>query len=1065
MLLGVGRRSRNRTPWDRRQHSGTTFMCQFIQYSNSDSDASPVTFWKTDPPDNGISARGAACKTTRCVLGSEPPKKYNAGQGDRGGGMADHQREEVLNVVLAESLSAFGIQAAPETIQRKKANGHGRALPDVLIDYRGMRIAIEGKYDTAASAQDVVARQAKERISSGIAQISLAVQYPGALRSCPFSRLSRDISSARFKFSVFSEVDSGRWHEGGIADVLTEIRRAHERMCNEDVVQQAAESIKGCLDGVARLFASNKGVCAELSNVLGIGEAGKEDQDTKARRIDTITRIAALTLENAFIFQEQLAASGVRNVIPLRDLLRQKDVISKALETWEWICKHVNYVPIFRLASDILAKIPGGSASNGAVRVLAEKAVEVSTNQAALRHDLMGRIYHYLLHEAKYLGTYYTSVPAATILGKLALQPDNWPGIRFGEEKDLKNLRVVDLTCGTGTLLMAACQALSDNFIVSSARSNKSITERRLARLHAVLMESVMHGYDVLPSAIHLTASTLSLLAPEVLFHKLHLYSMPLSFKNGKSFLGSLEFLEQRRSPTQFSLFDSETAATEPRRFTKKGLAGAPAELPETDLFLMNPPFTRSVGDNLLFGNVPEQQRVEMQKELKARVARAQFSASITAGLGSVFVALADKYLKENGRLAFVLPGAMATGIAWEETRRLIQERYHLEYVIVSHEPGRWNFSENTELSELMFIARKLKPGESNDDLLTKFVNLWRNPSNPGDALAVARLIRTTEPARVMGRSNGVAALSELGRKYGEVIAVPMQSLRQIWWPTAFAQTELTRLAHSLRQGKLSLPGVRGTWNVPLVPLYQVAELGPDRRDIHDGFNKVDSRTAYKCFWNHDATTTLCMSQKPNSYLSPRSKPAPGRTGIRDVSLLWPKAGALLFSETTWLITQRLCAIVLDAPVLSNTWWPVSLRKPDPRKDKALALWQNSTLGLTTLIMSRVPSKGAWIKFRKPSLQLMPVLNVDALSTRQLDDLAAKFDYLAKWEVQAFSKMADDDVRAAIDLAVTSALELPDITALREMLGREPVVTDKSLFTADMPAEQAKTPQMELLFA
>src|SRR6266481_3646462 len=45
----------------------------------------------------------------------------------------------------------------------------------------------------------------------------------------------------------------------------------------------------------------------------------------------------------------------------------------------------------------------------------------ICRQQAALRHDLMGRIYHWLLHDAKFLGTYYTSVSAATLLLKIAL--------------------------------------------------------------------------------------------------------------------------------------------------------------------------------------------------------------------------------------------------------------------------------------------------------------------------------------------------------------------------------------------------------------------------------------------------------------------------------------------------------------------------------------------------------------------------------------------------------------------------------------------------------------------
>ena len=47
--------------------------------------------------------------------------------------------------------------------------------------------------------------------------------------------------------------------------------------------------------------------------------------------------------------------------------------------------------------------------------------------QAAFRHDLMGRIYHWLLHHAKYLGTYYTSVSSATLLLKTVPDTDPAP--------------------------------------------------------------------------------------------------------------------------------------------------------------------------------------------------------------------------------------------------------------------------------------------------------------------------------------------------------------------------------------------------------------------------------------------------------------------------------------------------------------------------------------------------------------------------------------------------------------------------------------------------------------
>ena len=118
----------------------------------------------------------------------------------------------------------------------------------------------------------------------------------------------------------------------------------------------------------------------------------------------------------------------------------------------------------------------------------------------------------------------------------------------------------------------------------------------------------------------------------------------------------------------------------------------------------MNPPFVRSVGGNLLFGSLPDE-RGSLQTELKTRVK--EICANVTAGLGSVFVALADRRLEKDGRLAFVLPAAVVSGESWAPTRKLIADRFHLEIVIASHDAERPNFSENTDLSEVLFIARK----------------------------------------------------------------------------------------------------------------------------------------------------------------------------------------------------------------------------------------------------------------------------------------------------------------------------------------------------------------------
>ena len=296
----------------------------------------------------------------------------------------------------------------------------------------------------------------------------------------------------------------------------------------------------------------------------------------------------------------------------------------------------------------------------------------------------MGRIYHWLLHEAKYLGTYYTSVSAATLLMKLTFAA-KWKQ-DFSDPVELASFKVADLACGTGTLLMASAQAISDVYIRERADQGLPLDIKDMSTLHRALMENVLHGYDVLPSAVHLTASTLAMLAPEVAFVRMGLFVMPLGMDHGIPKLGSLDFLDTNEIQTQMALDYSHTDAVR----TGAGSSYATkATVPALDLCVMNPPFVRSVGGNLLFGSLPDE-RGRLQTELKRRVK--EIGASATAGLGSVFVALADRWLKPGGRLAFVFPAALASGEAWGDTRKLIAEKYHLETVISSHDAVRAQF-------------------------------------------------------------------------------------------------------------------------------------------------------------------------------------------------------------------------------------------------------------------------------------------------------------------------------------------------------------------------------------
>ena len=359
----------------------------------------------------------------------------------------------------------------------------------------------------------------------------------------------------------------------------------------------------------------------------------------------------------------------------------------------------------------------------------------------------------------------------------------------------------------------------------------------KAAELHKAMVEQALHGYDVQLSAVHFAATSLAMLNPNIQFDRMNLYVMPLGADGAKVSLGSLDFLGVDEAAVQFALSAegmgsnalSSTSAEQVSGSGPKGAEeGVTAKLPDLDLAIMNPPFTRSVGGNLLFGSLPTDERRKLQDELSRRLKSRQ--ASATAGLGSAFVAAASPKLRPGeGRLALVLPITVCTGPSWEQTRALIEKDFALDMVITSHDPLRWNFSDSTDLSEALLIATR-RP-ESNDTVehRTVFVNLWQNPDGVLDAHRVAQAVTATTPAKL--EETGTALLEIDGRHVGEMFSIADSKFTGKKWPgVQFARADVVRSALKLLDdSKVWVPGEVGTAEVPLCRLGGLGQVGPDR--------------------------------------------------------------------------------------------------------------------------------------------------------------------------------------------------------------------------------------------
>jgi hypothetical protein len=183
-------------------------------------------------------------------------------------------REEVLNVALAELLEQRGMLSVPETI-RKSIARKTRDLPDILVgDLLGIRIVIEGRFDSGKPARDSLLKDSKERVENGISPVCLAVLYPPELRSADsLPKLRKNIEKATLGIRVISENSDGDWSEGTVDDVADTLRRSYELLVSEDVVVSSVAEIEDAIDFASEVFVHTPAFTARFRKALGIPAA------------------------------------------------------------------------------------------------------------------------------------------------------------------------------------------------------------------------------------------------------------------------------------------------------------------------------------------------------------------------------------------------------------------------------------------------------------------------------------------------------------------------------------------------------------------------------------------------------------------------------------------------------------------------------------------------------------------------------------------------------------------------------------------------------------------------
>ena len=581
--------------------------------------------------------------------------------------------EVAYNLSLARLLRHEGLHAEGE---QRRVFGASRGQADVLLDFDDYAVVIEAEFGAPAKAD------ADKRLPAGApavvgglpVRLVIAIGYPSRLADLPESETDVNLAACDdlvIAYRYFGEA----WGEETIGSVgtLAEVLRDYWVQSDngigiEETVKRAALAIEAASDVLARIEPQDSG-----------------EQDGPATK--------ALIWLNAMLFQELLARHLDTSLLPPehrgKRILRPDPERGPDHLVRQWIeILEINWWPIFYIAKETLKTTPG-PANQEAVSVLKRAAAEIAETGTIRRHDVAGRIFHRLLDSRKFLATNYTTIPAAIMLAGLAFdeRSECWSGVDFADPVSVAGLRIVDPACGSGTLLMAAVQEILKR---GRRAGPEDVGEREVVRS---ILEKAVYGFDVVPAAIHLAASTLCMAEARQVIRDMNLWRVRHDVTGGIPRLGSLDFLlgsPSRGNAARLPLFDDEVSV----RVTGTGEVEDDVAMPQKcHLVIANPPFTRAGGPgdekntlwNPIFGSLfdagdAEKMKSALQKTLQGT------PGNLYAGLSSAFLVLADESLASGGRLAFVLPTTMLTGSRSSEIRRLLLNNYWASLIIpISH--------------------------------------------------------------------------------------------------------------------------------------------------------------------------------------------------------------------------------------------------------------------------------------------------------------------------------------------------------------------------------------------
>ncbi len=845
------------------------------------------------------------------------------------------QTEPAANAALGELLRGMlaGCQVRSENT-RLIAGQPGLQLDNLVTAPGQAPVVVEAEFLPAYTAE----KEAVERLDLPVAgefhaiEAAIALRYPASLANA--ADLKTALAGSRLSWCVHytggARFPQAGWLEGSAADLADLIRLvAVPQRAVDEAATRLREGIERAAVVLDELHQARPNIAGDIAGLLGMSN------------VPQTRRMAGAIIANALVFHERIA--GMHPGIKALNLVCGPGVANPQNETlaaWSEILK-INYWPIFAIGRDILGNLPSDYAGR-ILQTLQYTVGEVNGLGIDNTHDLTGRIFQRLIADRKYLATFYTLPASAALLARLAVA--KMDGVDWSDAGAIGKLRIGDFACGTGALLSAVYEQVS-------ARHQRGGGDP--ANLHRLMMEEALYGCDVMPSAAHITGSTLAGAQPNIGFGRSRIYTLPYGRQtDGAVKIGSLELLQ---SSSAIALFNTSDPALRTGSVGQETAANVIADVPDGgfDLVIMNPPFTNATNHEGAHADITNPAFAAFnatatdQKAMGSRLNQLGKTSCYhgNAGMASAFAALADNKLKPGGVLALVLPLSAAAGLSWQGFRQMLATGYtDLSVLSIAANGKDMSFSSDTGMAECLVIARKLKAEEASGHQ-GHFTSLANRPEGFAPASSLASNIngsgniRTIEDGPYGGTSLLVGSESS-----GEMLKSPFPADGTAWGAVRLSDYSLAQTAYALAHSKLWLPGSSSAVELKTTLLNIIGKLGFVHRDItgpapRGPFDKVaPSPTAtYPALWNHDAKNETRMVCEPDSQLQVRQ-------GMEEkAATVWATASRSHLNLDFTFGSQALSVAFTNLASIGGRVWP-NVIFGNERFDYAFAIWGNSTL-------------------------------------------------------------------------------------------------------------------------